>query len=75
MVLSTRIMFKEAHIPKSRGASGTGFTQAPISLFELYLAIYACSTSYWEIDSLSGSVLPARKVMIFKVEIFFLLEE
>ena len=29
-VLSTRNMFKGAHVPKSRGALGTGFTYAPI---------------------------------------------
>ena len=30
MVLSTRNMFKEIHVIKSRGALGTGFTYAPI---------------------------------------------
>ena len=38
-VLSTRNMFKEVHVIKSRGALGTGFTYAPVLLFELYLAI------------------------------------
>ena len=32
-------MFKEVHVMKSRGALGTGFTCAPVLLFELYLAI------------------------------------
>ena len=35
MVLSTRNMFKDAHVIKSRGALGTGFTYAPVLLFEL----------------------------------------
>ena len=39
MVLLTRNMFKEAHVIKSRGALGTGFTYAPVLLFELYLAM------------------------------------
>ena len=39
MVLSTRNMFKEVEVTKSRGALGTGFTYAPALLFELYLAI------------------------------------
>ena len=30
MVLMTRKMFKEVHVPKSRGALGTGFTYAPV---------------------------------------------
>ena len=30
MVLSKRNMFKEVHVPKSRGALGTGFTYAPV---------------------------------------------
>ena len=38
-VFSTRNMFKEAHVIKSRGALGTGFTYAPVLLFELYPAI------------------------------------
>ena len=29
-VLSTRNMFKEVNVPKSRGALGTGFTYAPV---------------------------------------------
>ena len=40
MVLLTRNMFKEAHVIKSRGALGTGFTYAPVLLFELYLAMF-----------------------------------
>ena len=39
MVLSTTNMFKEVQFPQSRGALGTGFTYAPVLLFELYLAI------------------------------------
>ena len=39
LVLSTRNMFKEVNVIKSRGALGTGFTYAPVLLFELYLAI------------------------------------
>ena len=38
-VLFTRNMFKEAHVIKSRGALGTGFTYAPVLLSELYLAM------------------------------------
>ena len=45
MVLLTRNMFKEVHVIKSRGALGTGFTYAPVLLFELYLAINNSSTS------------------------------
>ena len=39
MVLSTKNMFKEGQVIKSRGSFGTGFTYAPVSLFELYPAI------------------------------------
>ena len=46
MVLLTRNMFKEAHVIKSRGALGTGFTYAPVLLFELNLAINNSSTSH-----------------------------
>ena len=46
MVLSTRNTFKDVHVPKSRGALGTGFTYAPVLLFELYLAINNGSTSH-----------------------------
>ena len=46
MVVSTRNMFKEVKVPKSRGALGTGFTHAPVLLFELYLAINNSSTSH-----------------------------
>ena len=38
-VLSTRNSCKHAHVPKSLGALGTGFTTAPVLLFELYPAI------------------------------------
>ena len=46
IVLSTRNMFKEAHVIKSRGALGTGFPRAPVLLFELYLAMNHSSTSH-----------------------------
>ena len=46
MVFLTRNMFKEIKVPKSRGALGTGFTYAPVLLFELYLAINNSSTSH-----------------------------
>ena len=39
MALSTRNIFKEVHVTKSRGALGTGFTYAPVLLFERYLAM------------------------------------
>ena len=39
MILSTRNMFKGVKVIRSRGALGTGFTCAPVLLFELYLAI------------------------------------
>ena len=39
MVLSTKNMFEEVKVIKSRGALGTEFTYAPVLLFELYLAI------------------------------------
>ena len=39
LVLPTRNVCKEVHVIKSRGALGTGFTYAPVLLFELYLAI------------------------------------
>ena len=45
-VLLKRNMFKEVNVPKSRGALGTGFTYAPVLLFELYLAINNSSTSH-----------------------------
>ena len=38
MVFSTINIFKDAKVPKSRGALGTGFTYAPILLFELYVS-------------------------------------
>ena len=34
MSLSTRNMFKEVKVPKSRGALGTGFTYAPVLCFK-----------------------------------------
>ena len=37
--LLKRNKFKEAKVPKKYGALGTGFTYAPVLLFELYLAI------------------------------------
>ena len=46
MVIINRNMFKEVHVIKSRGALGTGFTYAPVLLFELYLAINNSSTSH-----------------------------
>ena len=45
-VLLSRNVFKQAHVIKIRGALGTGFTYAPVSLFELYLAINNSSTSH-----------------------------
>ena len=39
-------MSKEVKVPKSRGALRTGFTYAPVLLFELYLAINNTSTSH-----------------------------
>ena len=40
-------MLKEVEIIKSRGALGTGFTYAPVLLFELHLAINNSSTSHY----------------------------
>ena len=39
MVLSTRNMFKEANVMQSCGALGTRNSDAPVLLFELYLAM------------------------------------
>ena len=46
LVFSMRNMFKEVNVIKSRGALGTGFTYAPVLLFELYLAVNNSSTSH-----------------------------
>ena len=50
-VLQTRNVFTEVNVIKSRGALGTGFSYAPVLLFELYLAINNSSTSHFHSTS------------------------
>ena len=57
--LSTKILLEEAHGIKSRGALGTGFTYAPVLLFELYLAINHSSTSYYSSSLLEAGGKPS----------------
>ena len=82
----TRNSYKQAHVIKNRGALGTALTNAPVLLFELYLAINNSSTGHssreelpapraTSHDSHSGSILPSRRVMTRRMEVSSLLEE
>ena len=66
-VSSKRNMLKEEHVSKSRGALGTGFTYAPVLLFELYLAINNSSTSHcFRIALRGGRILPLYESLLFR---------